>query len=278
MRVKTLVSLLLTALLGIGACQVPADQPTQTANTDVIRQHIHLQGRMLLSYLRRAKQAGMSGDPWGMDYALQEAGRLVHGLRLAYGRLPGSDQASRAELSDNTGKQPLDVPLEEALDVDTSLPGGSWEQQDEQAREVGAIPLEQVSDTLEKAHRLLQSRPPALGAALIATNQALGQIRWRQGLQSLPWVKARDQLLKAYALTLDSSPEAVSELASARDLLAALPDGKVYAHYLTDLLNHPTPNRWALRSVLRQVDTQVELLRNAAERSRFDKMQHPPKQ
>jgi hypothetical protein len=37
------------------------------------------------------------------------------------------------------------------------------------------------------------------------------------------------------------------------------------------------PNRWALRSVLRQVDTQVELLRNAAERSRFDKMEHSPR-
>ena len=277
MRGKTLSSLLLTLILVAAACQVPANEATSAANTDVLRQHIHLQGRMLLSYLRRAKQAGLSGDPWGMDYALQEAGRQVHGLRLAYRRLQGPAQSSKAEVPDNAGKQ-QEVPLEEALDIDTSLPSGAWEQQDEPAHEVGAIPLEQVSDTLEKAHRSLQSRPPALGAALIATNQALGQIRWRQGLEPLPWVKARDQLLKAYALTLDSRPGAQAELVKARDLLAALPEGKVYARYLTDLLNYPVADRWALRSVLRQVDTQVELLRDSAEQSRFDDTPDRPRQ
>ena len=275
MRGKTISSLLLTALLCvIGISPALADEPSQVPNTDVIRQHIHLQGRMLLGYLRRAKEAGMSGDPWGMEYAVQEASRLAHGLHLAYQRLGSMDQSPKTGAPDKVGTQQLDVPLEEGLDVDTSLTDGPWEVVDGSAQQAGVIPLKQVSDTLAKAHRLLQSSPPALGAALIATNQALGQIHWRQGLEPLPWVKARDQLLKAYALTLDSRPEARAEMVKARDLLAALPEGKGYARYLTALLSYPAPDRWALRSVLRQVDTQVELLRDAAEQSRVDHMEN----
>ena len=269
MRGKTLSSLLLATLLGMGAGQVLADLPTQTPNADFLRQQTHLQGRMLLSYLRRAKEAGLSGDPWGMDYAVQESSRLISGLRQAYRRLPGSDQSAET-------RQP-DVPLEEGLDVDTSLPDGPWQLVEGSAHQAGAIPLDQVSDTLAKAHGLLQSRPPALGAALIAVNQALGQIRWQQGLEPLAWIKARDQLLKAYAMTLDSTPGARAELVKARDLLAAQPEGKGPARYLSDLLNNPAPGHWALRNVVRKVDIQVDLLREAAEQSRFGKTQDQAK-
>jgi hypothetical protein len=274
MHGKTLPSLLLTALLCVIVISPGlADETTQPTNTDVIQQHIHLQGRMLLSYLRRAREAGLSGDPWGMDFAVQEASRLVRGLRLAYRRLQGSAQVPKAGASKKAGPRQFDVPLEEGLDIDTSLPDGPWQLVDGSAQQAGVIPLDQVSAKLAKAYRLLQARPPALGAALIAVNQALGQIRWQQGLEPLPWVKARDQLLKAYTMTLDAHPEARAELANARDMLAALPDGKGYARYLTDLLNNPAPDRWALRGVLRQVDNQIELLRNTAEQSRFGKME-----
>ena len=78
-------------------------------------------------------------------------------------------------------------------------------------------------------------------------------------------------------MTLDSRPEARVELANARDLLAALPDGKDYARYLTDLLNNPAPDRWTLRNVVRQVDTKVDVMRDDAEQSRFDKMEERPR-
>ncbi len=277
MRGQRLSSLVLTVvLLAISAGQaLPADLAA-TTNADIMRQQIHLQGRMLLSYLRRAREAGLSGDPWGMDYALQEARRLANELLLTVPRLQVADPSSQAGAAGNGGEQGINVPLEEGLDIDDSLSTGRWQQLDELAQEAGSIPLKEVRDTLDRAHQLLQARPPALGAALIAANEALGQIHWRQGLETPPWVKARDQLLKGYALALDAKPEASGELVRAYGLLAGLPDGQVYARYLATLLNNPAPNLRALRSLLRQVDTQIEMLRDAAEQTRFDGMGERP--
>jgi hypothetical protein len=204
-----------------------------------------------------------------MDYALHEARRLSNTLLLAE-RLQRPDQSSQAAYPPVKirGKK-LNVPLEEGLDIDASLPSGRWERLNELEQEAGTIPLKEVRDAITRAQQYLQAQPQALGAALIATNQALGQIHWRQGLEPLPWVKARDQLLQAYALTLDARPEAFGELTRAYDLLAGLPDGQVYARYLATLLQAPVANVRALRGLVQQVDTQVETLRDAAEQALF---------
>ena len=279
MRGQRFSSLALTVvLLAISAGPALSADLAATTNSDIMRQQFHLQGRMLLGYLRRAREAGVSRDPWGMDYALQEALKLSYTLLQTAPQLRVTDPSSQAGPPVNAGEQELNVPLEEGLDIDASLPSGRWEEMDELDQEAGSIPLKTVHDSLERAHEFLLYRPPALGAALLATNQALGLIHWRQGVEPLPWAKARDQLLKAYALALDSHPEAVGELARAQDLLAGLPDGQVYARNPATLMNNPMPDLRALRSLLRQVDIRVATMRDEAEQTRFDGMGGRPGQ
>jgi hypothetical protein len=124
-----------------------------------------------------------------------------------------------------------------------------------------------VGESIDQALAALKAQPPTLGAALLATESALGRVHWDKGLEPKDWAAARDQVLDAYALTLDARPGAAAKLAEAEKVLAALPDGNRFARRLAGLQTASAPSPVALAALVSDLDAKVRSLRDAAELS-----------
>ena len=236
-----------------------------------IQQQIQFQGRLLLGNLRKAREMGLRGDPWAMAYALQEAHRLVNQIDQAERLLYAKASLNNERADSQQSYTPSIAPLDERLDIDVPLSGGRWQQLTDLDEYAGFIPLQRVQVEIEQASRALKVQPPDLGSALLATNKALSDIHWQPGLDVVGWSQARDQLLRGYALAMDSHPGAHAWLVRVQRRLAEIPGGDVYARRLATLLRAPTLDLGALRFLARDLDHKVQILRNHAERVRLER-------
>ena len=234
------------------------DPPPQAASLDLERQVLS-QGPMLLGNLRQAREAGLRRDPWGMSYSLQEARRVLDAMAVA-------ERSIQSKSAPSADRPPdLEVPLGEPLELDRPEPGRREQAVERFEGVSGSIPLKPVSQAIDRALAALNAHPRALGAALLATEDALRQVRWKQGLEPGDWAAAQDEVLAGYALALDSRPDAPKQLAEAHQALAALSGGEPFARRLAGLQAAPVQDLAALSALVRDLDTKVRSLREAAE-------------
>jgi len=256
----------LTAILSTfpGTRALAGGSPSQAAPLDLEKQVLS-QGPMLLGNLRQAREAGLRRDPWGMIYSLQEAGRVLEAMSAAESSIQpvGSPGADRPPV----GASPPDLaaPLGEPLELDRPKSGGREQAVERFEGVAGSIPLEAVSRDIGRALAALNGHPRALGTALLATEDALRQVRWDKGLEPEDWAAARDEVLAGYALAVDSRPEARAQLAGAEQALSALPGGEPFARRLAALQAAPALDLEALSAQVRDLDDEVRSLREATE-------------
>jgi len=265
---RLLLAALLTGLcLGtVPAFSAASDQDLQAA----LQQQVLSQGRRLLGSLRQARTLGLHGDPWAMAYSLEQARRLLDQIdqaqRMLYARRAPNDEGTALRQPPRLSVAPLD----ERLVIDSPLSNGRRQRLAGLEQYAGFIPLQRVRNHIARAAGALNNRPPDLGRALLATNQALSDIHWQPSLEPAGWSRARDLLLQGYTLALGSRPGAFGRLVRARRRLENLPDGGVYARRLATLLRAPTLDLKALGSLVRDLDRQVQVRRNRAERVRLE--------
>ncbi|MGD2081529.1 MAG: hypothetical protein PVF91_01100 [Chromatiales bacterium] len=257
----------LAAVLSIGpGARVMAADTTQSYYAAAVRDQSLVQGRMLIANLQQAREQGLRGDRWGMAYALEEARRLLDAMAFAERMKPPSHSSGAGEPPTRPLPKSLSAPLAERVDVDAPLSGGRNRRLGELQQAVGSIPMSAVAAAIHRALYALRGRSGGLGAALLATNSALAQVRWQGPLQPTDWSRVRDEVLQAYALILERRPGAAGHLAEAKRILAGLPDGGAYARRVARLQQAP-PDRAALETLARDLDARVESTRAAAERS-----------
>jgi hypothetical protein len=223
------------------------------------------QGPMLLSNLRQAREEGLRRDPWGMVYSLQEARRLLHAMTAAE-RSPQPGPATGGSRPTAGNPAPgTTVPLGEPVEVDRPESGGRELEVKRFDGEAGTIALVPMDQAIGRALTALNGHPPALGAALLATEDALGQVHWAKGTEPKEWASARDQALEGFALALDGNPKARPRLEEAHKVLSGLPGGEQLAGRLATILAAPAPDLGALSALVRDLDVKVSGLRRAAE-------------
>lgn len=227
------------------------------------------QSSMLLGDLRQAREEGLCGDRWGMAYSLGAARLVLNTMAAAEGLRPPYRPPRFGRLSQGPLPSDLSAPLDQRLDVDSPLPGGRRERIARLDEPAGSVPQEPVAHAIGRALAALGTHPPAVGAALLATNGALERVRWDKGLEPEDWAAARDQVFEAYALALDNRPQARTRLAGANKALTALSAGRVYARRLTRLRAAPVLDLAALSALVHDLDVKVQALRDAAERARY---------
>jgi hypothetical protein len=247
-----------------GAQALAAGVARQAAPPDMEQQLLD-QGAILLGSLRQAREEGLRRDPWGMVYSLQQARRVVYAMAAAdrwirLNRPPGARRARNPSVPPG-----LSVPLGQLMELDRPKSGGREQVVARFDGGAGSVPLKPVSEAIGSALAALRRDPPALGAALLATEAALRQVRWDKGLQPKGWPAARDEVVEAYALALDYHAEALSRLVGAQHALAALPGGEPYARRLAALQAAPALNLPALSRLVRDLDAKVQSLRASAE-------------
>ena len=256
-------SLLAGLLIGMGCVLLapPLSAAVGLPAQSQIQRQIQAQGRMLLGNLRQAREMGLRGDPWAMSYALHEAHRLLDQLSLA-------EQSLR---DGESSRQPANAPLDERLDIGIPLSGGRWQRLADLEQAAASIPLHQVKTAVDQASRLLHARPPALGRALLVTNQALSDIHWQSDLETTGWSRSRDLVLQGYAMALDHHRTAFDKLAEAQHSLRTLPGAGSYGRRLDTLLRAPTLQLGALRTLVQDLDHKVQTIRKRAERVRLER-------
>ena len=256
----------LTATLSTlaGAQALAGDQPLQAAPFD-LEQQVLSQGPMLLGNLRQAREAGLRRDPWGMIYSLQEARRLLEAMSAAERSIQFEDSPGADRQPAGTLPPDLEAPLGEPLELDRPVSGAREHAVARFEGVSGFILLKPVSRAIDRALASLNAHPRALGAALLATEDALRQVHWDKGLEPEDWVAARYEVLAGYALALDSRPKTPKRLAKAHQALAALAGGESFAKRLTALQATPALDLEALSVLVRDLDTKVRSLRDAAE-------------
>jgi len=151
------------------------------------------------------------------------------------------------------------------LELDRPETGGRQQAVGQFEGDAGRISLAPVKRDLIRALAALREHPPAIGAALLATDDALRQVHWQKGLEPKDWVAARDQVLQGYALALDSRPEARARLAGAERTMAALTGAEPFARRLSEAQTGPTPDFAALSKLVKNLDSKVDSFRDSAE-------------
>ena len=264
---KTLsLCLALTATLSAscGAPIMAAPARPQTAPLD-LEQQILEQGPMLLGNLRQARAAGLRHDPWGMAYSLQEARRLLAAMSSAERLIPHKGRPYTHRRPVRSSRPAGALPLGQILELDRPAAGGRAHVLSRFDERVGSLRRRALNRAISRALAALNHRPPALGAALLATQTALDQVRWDKGLEPKAWAAARDRVMKVYAMALDSRPEALSALDGAQHALAGLPGGRPYARRLAALRVAPAPDLVALERLVSDLDAKVQSLRQSDE-------------
>jgi hypothetical protein len=122
-----------------------------------------------------------------------------------------------------------------------------------------------MGQAVDRALAALNAQPPVLGTALLATEDALRQVHWAKGLEPDDWAAARDKAIEGFALALDANPEAQTRLGEALKALSAQPGGEQFARRLAAILAAPAPDLGALSALVRDLDSKVSTLRQAAE-------------
>jgi len=269
MKTSSPLSLGLSLALSVApVVQAGSTSPAAASYTVPLRHQLQAQGRMVLGELREARDAGLRGDPWGMGYSLQQARRLLEAMALA-------DSLRAPHHPPHAGAPPtrpvlrgLKAPLDQREDVDTPLAGARWQRLAETERSTGSIPLQAVAEAIERALGALNGHAPDIGAALLATSEALGQVQWNPALVPAAWVEARDQAIRADALLLQHRPSAAAtSLRQAREILSGLPGGKAYADRISALLQATAPDRRRLVTLAQELGGKVQALRDAQERA-----------
>jgi hypothetical protein len=223
---------------------------------------------MLLGNLRQAREAGLRRDPWGMAYSLQEARRVLYAMAAAERSMQPQGPAGAGRPPAGHLPAGLAVPLGQVLESDRPEPGGREQVLERFDVPTGFISLRLVNSAIGRALAALNGRPPAVGAALLATEDALRQVRWDKGLEPEDWAAARDLVLQGYALAVDSHPGTVAWLAAAHRALAVLSGGEPFVRRLVALQLTPVPNTAALGELVRDLDAKVRSLRDEAELGR----------
>jgi hypothetical protein len=241
------------------ASRALAGEPLPPAEPFDLEQQVLNQGPMLLGNLRQAREEGLGRDPWGMVYSLQEARRVLYAMTAADRQMQPEAPAA--------GNQPPGetAPLGEPLEVDRLESGGRELELGRFEGEAGSISLQPMDQAIRRALSALNRDPPALGTALLATEDALRQVRWARGLEPKDWAAGRDRTLEGFALALDANPKARPRLDEARRALSALPGGEPLARRLAAILADPTLDLGALSGLVRDLDAKVSALRRAAE-------------
>lgn len=271
MNRNTYLCLALAAMLSFTAStQAQIAEATTGSQDGELQQQLDVQGSMLLDKLRQARKAGLSGDPWGMRYALQEAQRLLGTMSLAENLSKSQLPVVQHPKKSGSRGEMRKVALTERLEIDSPLPSGHMQPLDELEEPVGAIQLSELGDAVGQALQELGKQPPSTGAALIAVQQALGKIHWQNGLEPQAWVKARDLLIRGYGHLLDNDPQAMSELRRSGELLADLPYGRSYAQRLYQVLQSSPPDLAGMRVLLQALDNKILVSRMSAERSHLE--------
>jgi hypothetical protein len=249
------------------AGQVPYQTSAGTFYSRTLATQSQRQGDMLVAELRQARGEGLHGDPWGMTDSLQEANRLVatiaeaERLKLPY-RTPGF-----GSLPPGPPSPGLRSALDQRLEVDVTLPQQRLHPLGTLEHPMGLIPLHRVYRDVHLALHALRTHPPAIGMALLATADALNGIDWKPGLEPKDWAVAREQVLTAYALTLDGRHGVRQALSLAQTRLSGLPGGKPYALRLAALQAAPSPQPHALGNLVEALDARVQAMRDAAEQA-----------
>jgi len=263
-KIPPLCLAMTVALSMPGAFAVADDAPSQASQFD-LDQQVLSQGPMLLGNLRQAREEALRRDPWGMISSLQEARRLLYAMAAAERELHPEGPPGARRPRDATLPSDLVVPLGQPLEMDRPESGGREQAIGRFEGRAGTIPLAPVAQDVDRALAALQNRPPALGAALLATEDALRQVHWDKGLEPQAWAAARDRVLKGYALALDARPEARARLAGAREALAALPGGESFVQRLVAAQAGSTPDLATLSALVDDLDAKVRSLRETAE-------------
>jgi hypothetical protein len=248
--------------------QGPVSPPTGASTySRALASQLPRQGDMLVFELRQARGEGLRADPWGMTDSLQEARRLVEAIAEAERLKPRSHVLGFGALPLASPPPGLTSPLDQRLDVDLPLSQGRLQRLGTLDYPLGLIRLHRVYRDITRALHALQTRPPALGRALLATADALNGIDWKHGLEPRDWAVARDQILVGYALAIDGRSGIRRPLRLAQAQLSHLPGAKPYALQLAALLAAPAPQPRALGTLVEELDAKVQALRDAAEKA-----------
>jgi hypothetical protein len=230
-----------------------------------VEQQVLNQGPALLGQLRQAREEALRQDPWGMATSLQEARRLLYAMTAAERPTQPGAPSGGSGVSANNPPAGATALFAEPVEVDRPESGGRELAVGQFAGEAGTVALEPMGRAIDRALTALNGQPPALGTALLATEDALGQVHWVKGTEPEEWAKARDQTLEGFALALDANPKARQRLDEAHKVLSGLPGGGPLATRLATIMAAPEPDLGALSALVRDLDAKVGTLRRAAE-------------
>jgi hypothetical protein len=264
-KILSVCLVLAASLSALPGAQAHAGGSTARVAPEDLEAQVFEQGPMLLGDLRQAREAGLRRDPWGMAYSLEEARRVLYAMVAA-------ERSTRPEGPSAAGSPPagslppgLTVPLGQVLELDRPEPGAREQGVARFDVPTGSIPLTPVNGAIGRALAALNRRSPAVGAALLATEDALQQVRRDKKLEPEDWSAARDLVLEGYALAVDSHPGTVARLAAAHRALAALSGGEPFVRRLAALQATPAPDVAGLSELVHDLDARVRSLRDAAE-------------